>query len=574
MTWFEQNPGLLHKELSELEEAGLDHVLDEDARDRHGQIRVEVQVTIAGEQRTMTAVYPDQFPYFKPFVTGPDLGYANHFNPTTGEYCLLQSSGGFWRPQVDTLAFLLTTQLDKVVHANTGSGLSTEELASIEVPQAEPASVYVSTDDPEEVVIVDSSLVVGEATRGTAQAIYTTRDPLRAYLVQLADHSGVLLSGPVPEPMDNLHESWSRIDIPWVMLPAAPRSSYPPDWVNAAQAVDPDLDRRVHHFDPPRSTGVKQEQLVLVGFPEENGHRTQGRGWVIIARRRARNNKSWYSRLVRVAQAGRDDLFLREPSLRTMADKSVLVVGLGGLGGQVASLLGCTVLKELRTWDGDVLDPATAVRVPGAFANAGRAKVVAVNEGLATTQPYTRVGHAFGRLGIPRLYPDEEQRAPIAEWNEWVEACDLIVDATADYGVQHYLSDLARIAGVGYLRTEATPGVWAGRIALQRATPEVCWMCWQYHLADEALPQLPHAPAGVQPPGCGEPTYTGAGFDLAAIAAQTVRVATGFLTGGDGYGETPADFMTVEFRENDGNVVLPTWTGHDVGQHPSCPHHG
>ncbi|MBI2244183.1 MAG: ThiF family adenylyltransferase [Nocardioides sp.] len=531
-------------------------------------------MTIDGEQHTMTAVYPDQFPYFKPFVTGPDLGYANHFNPTTGEYCLLQSSGGVWRPATDTLAYLLTTQLDQVVLANTRPDLSVEELASIEVPQAEPVSVYVSTDNSEEVVIVDSSLTVGEATRGTAQAIYTARDPLRAYLVQLADHNGVLLSGPVPEPMDNLHESWDRVELPWVMLPAAPRSSYPPDWVDAVRAIDPDLDRRAHHFDPPRRTGVKQEQLVLVGFPEEIGHRTHGRGWVIIARRRARNNRSWFSRLVRVAQAGRDDLFRREPTLRTMADKSVLVVGLGGLGGQVASLLGCTVVKELRTWDGDVVDPATAVRVPAAFANAGRPKVVAVNEGLAATQPYTRVGHAFGRLGIPRLHPDEEQHASIAEWNEWVAGCDLIIDATADYGVQHYLSDLARNAGIGYLRTEATPGVWAGRIALQRPAAEVCWMCWQHYLTDETLPQLPHAPAGVQPPGCSEPTYTGAGFDLAAIAAQTVRVATGFLTGDDGYGETPADVMTVQFRDNDGKVVLPTWAGHDVEQHPDCPHHG
>lgn len=99
-------------------------------------------------------------------------------------------------------------------------------------------------------------------------------------------------------------------------------------------------------------------------------------------------------------------------------------------------------------------------------------------------------------------------------------------------------------------------------------------MCWQHYLTDETLPQLPHAPAGVQPPGCSEPTYTGAGFDLAAIAAQTVRVATGFLTGDDGYGETPADVMTVQFRDNDGKVVLPTWAGHDVEQHPDCPHHG
>lgn len=570
MTWFEQNPGLLQNELSELEEAGLDHVLDEDARESHGLIRIEVRVTIAGAQHVFAAVYPDQFPYFKPFVTGPDLGYAHHYNPTTGEYCLLQSSGGFWRPQVDTLAFLLTTQLDKVVLANIGSGLSTEELAAIEVPQAEPASVYVATANPEEIVIVDSSLTTGHEVMGKASVVYTTSAPLRAYVVELADHEGTVLAGPVPEPLNNLDEPSGRVEVPWVMLPEAPRSTQPVAWVKAAQAVDPLVEKRFLHNVPPWQKGLKQEQLILVGFPEEGGHRSTRQGWLVIARERPRNNKPWCSRLVRVARAGRDDLFRREPTLRGMADKRVLLVGLGGLGGQVANLLGCTVLGELRTWDGDVVDPATAVRVPGAFANAGRAKAIAVNEGMAATQPYTRLGHSFGRLGIPRLNPDEQAPAPIGEW---VGECDLIIDATADYGVQHYLSDLARNAGVGYLRTEATPGVWAGRIALQRATAEVCWMCWQYHLTDETLPQLPHAPAGVQPPGCAQPTYTGAGFDLAAIAAQTVRVASGFLTGDDGYGEAPEDVMTVQLRKADGTVVLPTWTGHGLGQHPACPHH-
>ncbi len=577
MAWFEDDPGRLSKELCALEAAGLSFALSDAARDQRGVIEIEVTVDLEGAPRTMVATYPDEFPYFKPFVQGPDVGYANHFSPATGEYCLLEAGRGVWVPS-DTLAWLLTEQLGKVAALNA-PGVAPADVTALEVAQAEPFSCYLSPGNPAEHVIVDGVLERHGVTSGWAQLLYTSSEPLRGHVMELLDDAKSTLSGPVRAP-GSAEQGLGAVCIPWVQLSEPPRGTDVEAWWAAAAEVDPSLNRFCQGVPgTPSVTVARAFQFILIGFPEETAHRQVGQGWVVLVRGRERRNKPWrHARVIRVERAGHLDLFMREPPLRKMADVRILQVGLGGLGGQLANLLACMAPDRLMMIDGDIASAVTAVRNPGAFAASGYPKVqVAINAAYAT-QPYTEfhgVGHMVGR---PRLTTDlaprtQGQSAEDTDVAAMVAEADIVVDATADLSVQHYLSDVARRHGVAYLRTEALPGVWSGFIALQRPDAEVCWMCWQHHLAT-TIPRLPARPDdGVQPPGCGDPTYTGAGFDLAAIAAQTARAAASYLTGQNGYGPMPADVMTVQFRDASGVPTLPVWQRHALERHPDCRNH-
>ena len=569
MAWFEDAPDRLQQELAALEAAGIAFVQNETARDQHGIIEIDVTVQVGNVSQRLVATYPDEFPYFKPLVHGPDVGFIHHFNPDTGEYCLLETGHGAWAPS-DTLAWLLTEQLEKLVAVNAPR-VDLAEARELEAPQAEPFSCYLTPQNPSEHVIVDGALDRNGVKSGWARLQYTSEDPLRGHIIELLDENRNALSGPV-RPPTVVGPNLGQVPIPWVQLSEAPRETSPEEWWAAAAALNPNVNSSwVGMPGRPSITVAKALQFVLVGFPEEEAHRHLGQGWAVLVRFREKRNKPWRAlRMIRVERAGHLDLFDREPRLRNMADSKILLAGLGGLGGQVANLLACMVPDRLTMIDGDVASAATAVRNVGAFATAGSPKVQVAFNAVHGTQPYTEprgISHQFGR---PRLSHETAEPLDIPAL---VSEVDLVIDATADLSVQHYLSDTARDQGVGYLRTEALPGVWSGFIGLQRPNADVCWMCWQYHLAT-TIPPLPERPRdAIQPPGCGAPTYTGAGFDLAAIAAQTARTAASYLTGDGGYGAMPADVMTVQFCDASGKPALPRWDSYLLGRHGDCRNH-
>ncbi|WP_224278697.1 ThiF family adenylyltransferase [Nocardioides lacusdianchii] len=575
--WFRDRPDLLQRELDALEEADIPFVLDEEQRDDRGIICLTAEVPIDGVTRGFTATYPDNFPYFKPFVTGPDLGYRHHVSPTTGEYCLLETGRGAWEPS-HTLAWLLTVQLNKVVEANQADvGSAGPEL---EVQQAEPFSAYLRPDDLEEMVVVDSSLVPGDARFGTADLAYTRGaygTPLRGHVYALRDAGGRDVSTPVDPPMRDAEANrLGEVRIAWAQLDHQPPADDPNSWWAAAGGVFPGMEDLLQGVPGrPRNTQASALQILLVGFPEESAHRRTGQGWVVLVRHRDRARKPWRRpRFVRVERAGHYDLYTREPRLTSMQHARIALVGLGGLGAQLVSLLGCMAPAKMYLIDGDYMNAATAIRNAGAFATTGRAKAALAAQTVHATQPYTELAGLVRQVGMPRLSRDRaQQQHEDAELSmtEIVRDVDLVIDAAADLSVQHFLSDTASANGVAYLRAEALPGVRSGVVALQRPDGGVCWMCWQNHLSTTIAPLPAHEPpGGVQPPGCPDPTYTGAGFDLAAIAAQTAQVAASFLTGPDGYGTLPADVFTVRFVDDSGNPTPASWHAHALDRHPDC----
>lgn len=572
-SWWETDPARVRLETDALDAAGMPWRRTDPAG-TGGLLELDATVPGPDGDVTLHAVYPDEFPYFPPHVTGPDIGFEHHYAHGGGAVCLLAPGGRDWLPS-RTLAWLLTEQWPKVVAANQGDGTAPDGTL-IETDQAEPWTAYVRTEEGAVVVLDSAAVPPNGAVAGPLAYVSIRPKPVGAVVVAMGDGNADFFNAGALNTIDpSKRAGW------WMRLDAVPHARDAAGLWAAAEAQDPTLRERGWGPHPERGpiqgkrdhAMGRQMQTVLLCIPEETSRRHTGIGWIALTRTRAEPKKpAGQARAVRVSRAGHDDLYLRAPGLAAVKDKTVLLVGNGGLGSAIGVELGKLALAGLRLADADGVDPAAAVRFPGAFRFAGMAKVAAIGQLALETQPYTRVTPVGLHLGRPRRPDEPDTRALLAEQ---IDAADLVIDATADLGAQQLLSDRCRQAETAYLQAEATPGVWAGLVCLYLPGTDLCWVCVQHHIHDGTIPELPRTTGpAVQPPGCLEPTYPGAGFDLAVIAAQAVRQAVSYLTAGPGgYGPPAAGVLTVALRDHDGNPVLPTWQQHLLARHPDCPNH-
>ena len=299
--------------------------------------------------------------------------------------------------------------------------------------------------------------------------------------------------------------------------------------------------------------------------------RETGLGWVFLARSIpiGGSGKGSQSFFVRAGRGGKDDLMQRIPELRPLAEKKVAVFGTGGLGGPSSIELARSGVGELRILDQDFTDPSTGVRWPLGFTAAGRVKVCNVQEFIALNYPYTKVIPILHRLGSCRS--GGKDVSDIAILDQMLDGVDLVYDATAEIGLNHLLSDLAAERNLPYVCVSVTPGAWGGRLI--RIRPRVtsgCWMCHQWMINRGELPVPATAPNGeVQPVGCADPTFTGAGFDVASVALDGVRLVASTLLGGS-YPEVDWDIAIVDFRDHDGRFIGPKWQFFPLQRNPEC----
>jgi hypothetical protein len=95
-------------------------------------------------------------------------------------------------------------------------------------------------------------------------------------------------------------------------------------------------------------------------------------------------------------------------------------------------------------------------------------------------------------------------------------------------------------------------------------------MCHQWMINRGELPVPATAPNGeVQPVGCADPTFTGAGFDVASVALDGVRLVASTLLGGS-YPEVDWDIAIVDFRDHDGRFIGPKWQFFPLQRNPEC----
>ena len=271
--------------------------------------------------------------------------------------------------------------------------------------------------------------------------------------------------------------------------------------------------------------------------------------------------RSFEGYLARAYYASPEDLAVRVPELRLLRDKTIAVIGLGCLGAPSVLELARAGVMRLRLVDYDTVDPATTVRWPMGFGIAGQKKVHILHEIIRRDYPYTEAEPFDLKIGQVRC-PEDGPTSQQSVLEGILSGADLIYDSTAELGVQHLLTDYAWCKGITYVGVSGTLGGWGGKVfRIQPCPDKGCWFCYRMQCDAGDIPEPPSAPndqGKVQPTGCADPTFTGAGFDMLQVAIAGVRMAVSTLCEGvaGAYPSASWDAVHLRLRADDGSLIV------------------
>jgi molybdopterin/thiamine biosynthesis adenylyltransferase len=571
-SWFERDPGRLDREVKAFAEAGIVAEIDEAAR-AEGILRVHLVYRKGESAVRLVTTYPDFYPYFRPEVAAPDLRLARHQTPNGGNLCLIGRRSSNWFAE-DTVASVLVTQLPHLLEFERSGDL--DQLAKVEEKQGEPASVYFNWEAvPGSYVLTDSAWQLdttqpsGTFTFRGERTIEPQQDRfyVRGMVDRVLDAAGNVLAswaGPRPSHFDTtLIGRWKRLPEPILgNIHDVRQTLGEEEWARLTAA---------DHRNPRRHM-----KIAALVFSEEVSHQQYADGWGFIVsdhqkqhKGRDRHSRAYF---VRSARAGAIDLAARSASTSACSRATVVIVGLGAIGAPIALELARSGVGELRLVDGDHMEPSTARRWPIGWPAFARQKVGALADRILADYPWTAV----------KPYPEMIGRtaeAGVRRQGEMLEeilaSADVVVDATAEMGVNHFLSDVCHLRKLPLIIANATPGARGGMVA-NFVPGSPCWMCLRealYGGSDQRLP-LPPADesdsAQVQPAGCAEPTFSGSSFDLQEVSLEAARTAVSLLGMDHGYDSSQWQYACLSLDE-EGKRLPPQWTTYAIPRRPKCP---
>jgi molybdopterin/thiamine biosynthesis adenylyltransferase len=594
MSWGKKNPGELEIELNELNAAGFNPQLVEN-EEGTGPTTVNIQLDVLGTARQGKIQYPNLFPWFKPTLIVEGIEEElRHYNPNSGEICLLQRGTRYWNPGTTAAAYV-TEQLAKWEKVATRK--HDEPRLDIEDQQAEPISAYFQR--PNQRVMIDSSWTVpDELTSGFLDVAFTKQgnaikfdEPLILWALSVKDHNKktiITLDEKLLAHVSRVKDR--RKSIPWFRIDAP--------------LVDKDLREALNRTCPQALKLIenelknRQRGICALLFKEESPQGGVRDGWLYIAyycesavptkqgKKRGKGKpraapsitpRVW---LFGSEPAGESDFRERIPELSPLKNKVVAFIGLGCVGAPSALQFAKAGVGELRLVDGDFISPGTTCRWPLGYPVAGWGKVDTLGNFIQQHYPFTRIGrdhyppNSDGRMNIGSLDSDYDQRECL---ETLLKGADLVYDATAEEGINHLLSWLAKEKGIPYVCVSSRPGGWGGDVV--RITPKTkgCYVCFLHAQRQEEeegkINEPPYDPAGeaLQPNGCGDVTFTAASMDVEEISLAGVRMAISTLCSGeDGtYPEIEYDVGILTLRENN-RLMFPKWEHFPLPKHPLC----
>lgn len=517
------------------------------------------------------ATFPGSFPYLRPEVnTVSDLVFPRHQHPFGKNLCLLPRRTLYW--DSDTLlADLLLTQLPVLVARAAEEDF--QAILNIEGEQPEPFTDYYPYVRPSGVFVPDSAeqLELPECGVLHISILPNLAKGIRAVVTAIQTKGGLL---PFDLPSNLLDQYGRRTQIPFVRLDRPIASMNAEDGLSELVGRGTPLKLR-------RTLKVKEGEVRLgaVVFPEESVHGYTN-GWVFLAKILGRGKGASQRSLtanahyVRGERIGMKALAARMPGLSGIGANTVALVGLGAIGAPIALGLARAGTGMLRIMDGDTVDAGTIRRWPFGFPAVGYPKTSVLKGAIESHYPFTSVTAVEHTIGS--TYPSDRPEHQVM--TEFMEGVDILVDASAEWGVSHFLSDLARGAQIPYVRAFATPGAWGGEITVVAPGSDACWGCvYAAQQSGEIVfpPSAPERQGQVQPVGCADPTFIGAGFDIEPISTQAVRTVVSTLSRGEAgaYPRLPWEVAILSLVDHVGTPIPPTWRTYALTRHPQCSGH-
>jgi hypothetical protein len=571
--WFERWAERLERELQALRSRGIVFEVDETARSK-GVLKVRLTTPLshpAGKHR-LVAIYPGEFPFFRPEVFGPELRLPRHQNHLQRNLCLLRRPTSAWDPEW-TLAQLLETQLPKVLE--TGRITDPNLIRADPSEQAEPRSVFYDYE-PGSFVLLDPGVRVPSDVRsGTLILEHSGGGAVfRGGLRRVNDADGALVAEGFPVPKGLFS---GRVAVRWIRCDDWPPKGTADGVVSWLKERHPAAMRR-----PAERVSWAGEKVDITGIlcSEEIEPGILGDGWLFVVRHVNKKAKAARRYLARPMRYSEEAVFDRIPELRFLRGATVAQAGVGCIGAPIALELARAGVKTLRLLDHDVVEAGTTVRWPVGLSAAAVSKVAVLAQVIRNGYPFTQAEPVPLRLGAP-VDPTMEgglDTGVVTGFRKrWANEADLILDTTAEWGVNFFLSEVAREKGVPYVLVTGTPGGWGGRmLRIRPGSNRPCWGCVERWRDRDALPEpaaLADDLGAVQPAGCDDPTFTGANFELGQVALAGARFAVQTLSSclGGIYPDAPWDYAVVSLRDEQGQAIAPQWETTKLDPFPGCP---
>ncbi|WP_119681484.1 ThiF family adenylyltransferase [Indioceanicola profundi] len=553
--WWETLPGLRQAEMDAFEARGW-RVRVDPAAEAQGFLVVHVEFPLDGEALPLRVAYPAQFPYFRPAVYAPPGRFPEHQNPIDGVLCLLGPRTQEWHPET-TVAGFLEERIPALLDAIDGGRPLVEQ-------QAEIRAGYLPYDDPSYVLFDSAWAPPAGARSGSLVAKGALLASGERLLLRMAITKAKTGGREIPVevvPFQSAPGSFT-IEFPFAVVDGLDMEEKPDaHWAKVAHLF-PGLDRRLKES----TVGGKKWQFAVAALlaAEEIQKGIRGFSFVTFLIHRPKGTRDFRVARIRGLRAGRQDMGARVPATQILRDRHVLLVGCGAIGGQIAVELSKAGLGRLTLFDYDHVEPGPTVRWPLGQSFFGESKSAALAAHIKQHWPQAKVTAYTGVVGGAAVPEGPVEGVTL---DEVMEGVHLVIDATAEVGVQHYMSDRCREVGIPYIYASATPGAKGGIVA--RFMPrdgQGCWFCLQHAMYQDGAIQEPgHDDAAeVLPAGCNHPTFAGAGYDLLEVSLQGVRMAVQALDPR----RTAETFAAVlDFKEELG---LPAWRAHGVPRFGGC----
>ncbi len=548
--WWQQRPDLLERERTELNELGFSL--------EQGRLDHEGDVVFAGELRRGLRRHPAQVAYPPAFLHGaqaqvraPGLPIGRHIAPD-GTLCLDHPIGGELEHLRGREAVKLAERLWE---------LWDEDRAGLEGQEArapDPHSNYTAYHPGSAVVLADVNLDGGRhgVLRVGLSRVAPYRGAITGLRVDDPDRGDVDIA-----PANTIFAGalqaigvWRRLDAP----PPGYEIVQLARWAEGAHAYLLAHAERIATVQRQVTRRVATPALVAFVYPDELGWRDYDDQWLLMF-----TDFNGARQLARAMTLGAADRFTRQPVLEPLGGKAVAIIGLGALGSMIACLLARAGIGRLVLIDFDYLTAGNIVRHDLDLAHVGADKLAAMRERLHRINPYLDTTAIHARYGQGSQAEDDHVFEALA-------SCDLIINAAANpAGVHDHIAAAGREARCSVVHAWISAGGWGARIITQRETTG-CPECLARHQDDDpdAYPIEQGPTAEVLERGCTDPTFTAAGFDLAAAASAATRAAVGTLLGDPESYPAPSDLLTLTMRTAD--FAIPTATAADLPIHPNC----
>ncbi|WP_344047539.1 ThiF family adenylyltransferase [Nocardioides panacihumi] len=506
------------------------------------------------------------YPHFAPVVTDLDavLAGARHRQVRDGTLCLVHAED--WDPQ-STVAELIATQLPKLLAMNRGEPPSGS--ATLEYPAPEPVALSIVSGE-QAIIVGDHAMPAGVEQGALVMRFSSSGRRLGSGVVERILGPGVDITTDLPD------QQVARFPVAvagrWIR-----DAGYQPG--ESATSAWHRISTRLHplHIDAAEPGSLSSPEVVeVIGLlvPDETAYRTRGESWVFLLRLHTSSGggaeKVWRTHYRPTQYLSRALLAERTPVATKLAEKSVVLVGLGAIGMPLATDLVSAGLGSILCVDRDQVDVATGVRQPALLTWAGTAKAFQSQILLEEAAPYARINCI--RASIESCWdqtPAAADRAAMRQIQSALASADLVICATANPAVTRFLGQLRQ--NRPFLTVSGTASGWGGVVSLHTAQ-NGCWACVGHHRHDNALPVPPADPDGwLTPTRCADRTFRGERHLLHQIALHASAVAIGFLTDEPMRGE----YCVASTRDTQGRAAPIAWTTTDLPVHPDCPlHHG